>query len=97
MPQSVLRHGQLHRGLEVGSEAESQASPPWYKAAMNTGKRSGALAVYKGWRNWNWPEITPEFSLRHMKARVSLGGLGGVTLHSQNQILTLLRQFSAKL
>lgn len=57
MLQSVLRHGQLCTGLEVGSEAESQTSPPWYKAAMNTGKESGALAVYKGWRNWNWPKI----------------------------------------
>lgn len=60
--QSVLRRGQLHTGLEVGSEAESQASPPWYKAAMNTDKGSGALAGYKGWRNQNWPRIAPVFS-----------------------------------
>lgn len=40
-------------------------------------KGSGALAVYEGWRNWNWPKIAPEFCLRHMKARVSLDGFVG--------------------
>lgn len=60
----------------MGSEAESQASPPWYKAAMNTNKGSGPLAVYEGWKNWNWPKVAPEFSLRRVNARVSLGVFG---------------------
>lgn len=64
-------------GLEVGSEADSQASQPWYKAAMNADEGSRALAPYEGWRNWNWPKAAPEFSLRHVKARLSLGGFWG--------------------
>lgn len=62
MLQSMLRRGQLHKGLEAGSETESQTSQPWYKAAMNTDEGSGALAPYEGWRNWNWPKAAPVFS-----------------------------------
>lgn len=61
----------------MGSEAESQASQPWYKAAANTDKGSRALAPHEGWRTWNWPKASPEFSLRHVKARVSLGVFWG--------------------
>lgn len=50
MLQSMLRRGQLHTGLEVGSEADIQAPQPEYKAAVNSDEGSRALAPYEGWR-----------------------------------------------
>lgn len=64
-------------GLEAGSEAKSQASRPWYKAATNTDEGSGTLAPYEGWRNWNWPKAALELSLRSVKARVIWGDFAG--------------------